>query len=124
MSAVPVTISGVVYPKNKKDPPYAVTIMGFAEITGLGVGGGPVLPPGVIPPVEPPLVIWPPVGGPELPPYPDNTLPPIVDPPIPPVEPPTAVEPPHEGWNWSAEHSGWYFLYIPGEGEASPKKKR
>lgn len=120
MSAVPVTIHCMIYPRNKTVEPYPATLVGFAEITGLEVGGGPILPPDVIPPVEPPLVIWPPEGPLEgaevLPVWP-------LDPPVPPVEPPTAVEKPHEGWNWSAANSGWYYLYIPREGEASPKKK-
>ena len=115
MAAVPVVISGVLYPKNKKDPPVAATLFGNAWIAGLEVGGGPIEPPPDIQP-EPPLVIW--GGGNE--PFP---TPPIYFPdPIPP-EPPQLVKPPHEGWNWSAAKSGWYYLYIPGPGEVGPKRK-
>jgi len=74
-----------------------------------------------VPPVEPPLVIWPnpPEGQAPLPSHP-IVLP---DPIQPPEKPPAQAEPPHEGWNWSAAKSGWYYLYIPGEGQAGPKKR-
>lgn len=112
MAAVPVTLSGVLYDKTNKTQ-QVVTFIGLASITGLGVGGGPIEPPPDIQP-EPPLVIW--GGGNE--PFP---TPPIVIPPCP-DQPPTSPEKPHEGWNWSFAKSGWYFLYVPGKGEAGPKK--
>ena len=122
MSAVPVTIQCLVYPKNKTVPPYPATIIGFASITGLEVGGGPVEPPPDIP-VQPPLVIWGPSDPrPTLPiagwdpgsgTWPDRP---------PPDQPPPQVEKPHEGWNWSAAKSAWYYLYVPGKGDAQPKK--
>jgi hypothetical protein len=122
MAAVPVILSGVLYPKNKKDPPVVGTFVGNAVIAGLEVGGGPIIPPDQLPEVpkpEPPLVIW---GGPFDPPHPEH---PIVlpDPPLPPIKPPVTPEPPHEGWNFSQAKSGWYYLYVPGEGEASPKRR-
>ena len=121
MSAVPVTIQAMIYPRDKSGDPYPATIVGFASITGLTVGGGPILPPDEVPPgeVQPPLVIW---GGP-IDPYPDIGGPgpqPPIDPP--PIDPPATPTPPHEGWNWSAVKSGWYYLYVPGPGDAGPKK--
>lgn len=123
MSSVPITFVCMVYPRDKSVKPYPATLAGFAQITGLGVGGGPIEPPPDIVP-EPPLVIWgPPDGRPTLPIAgwdPDHGTWPDVPPPI---DPPANVEKPHEGWNWSAAKSGWYFLYVPREGEAQPKKK-
>ena len=45
MSVVPIILSGVFYPKNKKDPPLIGTFIGNAAIAGLEVGGGPIIPP-------------------------------------------------------------------------------
>jgi len=130
MSVVPIILSGVFYPKNKKDPPLVGTFVGNAAIAGLEVGGGPIIPPDEVPPVEPPLVIW---GPPDMPPgfwgggmgpgvkpqpHPEH---PIV---LPPEQPPSPPEKPHEGWNWSEAKSGWYYLYIPGEDEAQPKQPK
>lgn len=105
MSAVPVTLIGMFYPRNKTEPPFPATFVGYATITDLEVGGGPILPPDEVPPVDPPLVIWP--NPPEgIAPIPEH---PIVlpDPITPPDQPPTGPEPPHEGWNWSQAKSGW-----------------
>ena len=125
MADVPVTIRGMMYPRDKSVKPYPFTMLGSASITGLQVGGGPVEPPPDIHP-EPPLVIWggpidpyPDIGGPGPQPHPEH---PIVLPP-PPDKPPATVSPPHEGWNWSAAKSGWYYLYIPGTGTAEPKRR-
>lgn len=123
MAAVPVTLRVFVYPKNKTVPPYPATMVGFAEITGLGVGGGPIEPPPDIQP-EPPLEIW---GGPfDPPPHPEHPIawpPGNETPPEPPTTPPGVVEKPHEGWNWSAAKSGWYYLFVPGPTEPGPKRR-
>jgi hypothetical protein len=136
MAVVPVILSGVFYPKNKKDQPLIGTFIGNAAIQGLQVGGGPVVPP-PDPGEGPPLVIW---GGPFDPPHPDHTLPgdqphpehPIYWPGFP-DKPPPVVEPPPEfpgpgtikpfppdgGWGYS-DRTGWVFK--PPAGSASPKK--
>src|SRR5262249_11733534 len=51
MSTVPVMITGVLWDHAWKSGT-AVTLMGEANIVGLGVGGGPIIP------SEPPLGIW------------------------------------------------------------------
>ena len=140
MAAVPVTIQAMIYPRDKSGDPYPATIVGFASITGLTIGGGPILPPDQVPPIDPPLVIW---GGP-IDPYPDIGGPgpqppagahpehPIVLPPDqpPPVDPPTTPDHKvHEGWNFNDGSNptypnvGWYYVYIPGPTDAQPKKK-
>lgn len=125
MAHVPVTINGIAYPKNKKDPPYPVTIIGYAWITGLGVGGGP-LPGGPGAPGAPPRpthpIVLPPEGGfPDA--HPEHPI--VIPPDPPPVEiptPPTDPKPPPPdgGWGWSPEY-GWG--YFPPEGEATPKRR-
>lgn len=123
MAAVPITYHAFVYPKNKTVAPFPATIVGFAEITGLEVGGGPIIPPDDLPPKPPgDWEIWP--NPPEgVAPHPEH---PIVlpDPIVPPDQPPSPIPPPHEGWNWSAVKNGWYYLYVPGAGEAEPKGRR
>lgn len=100
MSYVPVTINGVAYPKNKKDPPFPVTIVGSAWVTGLSVGGGP---------------------SPGMPPLPDNALPPIEQPPpeIPTTPSDPKPPPPNGGWGWSPDY-GWG--YFPAGGSAAPHR--
>lgn len=124
MSAVPITFRGMMYPRDKSVKPYPFTALGTAEITGLGVGGGPIVPPdeiGDIPKPPGDWEIWP--NPPEgTAPHPEHPI--VIPPDLPPVDPPAQPVPPHEGWNWSAVKSGWYYLYVPGEGEASPKRRR
>lgn len=121
MASVPITFRGTMYPKDHTVPPYAFTAVGMAEITGLDVGGGPIVPPDEIdeiPPIEPPFEIWP--NPPEgIAPMPEHPI--VLPPSLPPVDPPATPQPPHEGWNWSAAKSGWYYLYVPGPGAPGPK---
>jgi hypothetical protein len=123
MAAVEVTISGVLYDKYNRTQ-QNVVLIGEGSLTGLQIGGGPVIPPGK--PQPPDLGIWPnpPEGQAPLPSHP-IALP--GDPwwPKPPTEPPTdpgAVKPPppEGGWGWSPEY-GWG--YFPGTGGAGPHKK-
>lgn len=120
MAVVPVRISGVLYDKTARTQ-QAVLLIGSLSISGLEVGGGPILPPEEVPPVEPPLTIWP--NPPEgIAPMPEHPIV-IPDPITPPITPPDVPAAPHEGWNWSAAKAGWYYLYVPGPGQAQPKKK-
>lgn len=117
MAAVPITFHGTMYPKDHTVAPYAFTAVGMANITGLTIGGGPIVKPPDIDeiPVPPDFGIW---GGSNEPfPTPPIYLPPD----LPPVNPPTPIPPPHEGWNYSQAKNGWYYLYVPGEGDPQPK---
>lgn len=108
MAAVEVTITGTLYDKLNRTT-QQVVLIGEASLTGVGVGGGPIIPPGQ--PGGPPH-IW---GPPDMPPgfwgggmgpgvkpqpHPEH---PIVIPPKPPepIEPPVKWKPvwhPTEGW--------------------------
>ena len=69
MSVVPVVIDGVLYPKGKSadDKPIPGVFVGNIAIAGLGVGGGPIVPPGEPPSAGPPgsptFPIWGPPGS-------------------------------------------------------------
>lgn len=129
MAAVDVTITGVLYDKQNRTT-QNVVLIGEASLTGVGVGGGPIIPPaqppGIwgggnepfptppihLPPTNPPI-IW--GGGNE--PFP---TPPIVIPPTPPVNLPPggtplppAVGVPIEG----------HIVFIPGYGWVFVPKK-
>jgi hypothetical protein len=123
MAQVPVSMQVTIYPRDKSVKPYPATIVGYAWITGLEVGGGPM------------------PGGGGDPAHPDQGLPghgstpgtpthPIV---LPPVEQPPPVEesgvgititvkaaPPSGGWGLNLDE-GWY--YSPGTGQAGPKRR-
>lgn len=119
MAQVPVTLAVNIYPKNKTDAPYPATIVGYAWVTGLEIGGGPVIPPEIAPPDMP--GIWPPGSGIDMPTHP-IVLPPI-DPSPPEIpDPPSMVKPPppNGGWAWSPVF-GWIF--VPGSGTAGPKRR-
>jgi len=69
MSAVPVIINGVMYPKERGggSQPLPAIFCGYLSIEGLSVGGGPVIPPDVTPP-DPPIDVPPdpPPSGPSV----------------------------------------------------------
>jgi hypothetical protein len=118
MAAVEVTISGVLYDKLSRTT-RPVVLIGEASLTGLEIGGGPIIPPGS------PPGIW---GPPTMPPgFWGGGMGPGVkpQPPIPPIptEPPPSGgdKPPPEsgGWGYVAEWSAWG--YFPASDEASPK---
>lgn len=130
MSAVDVTITGILFDRINRTT-QNVTLIGEAVLTGLGVGGGPVIPepqpPGIWPspghpahPIAPggrPPSIWPSPGRPEHP----IVLPPEV-PPIPTEPPPDGGDkPPPEsgGWGYVSEWSQWG--YFPASDAAQPK---
>jgi hypothetical protein len=114
MAAVPVTISGMY--TNDDGTSGNVTIVGLASITGLGVGGGPVIP-GAPPPNFPNVPPHPafPIAGPG--PFPPGAgYPPVVgggpiyptDPEVPPPTDTSKIE-----WHaaWTAA-DGWVTVGI------------
>jgi|SRR5215472_195771 len=119
---VPVMISGVLWDHADKSG-RAVTLQGLAVITGLSVGGGPIVPPGVPPgsggPPVPIFPIWGPPGsnfpgGPGYPPVAGHPLPIPPQPINPPANPEVPKPPPPDGgWGWHPEY-GWG--YFPGQG--------
>lgn len=118
MAEVPITLSGVLFDKQNRTQ-QLVTFMGLASLTGLGVGGGPIMPPegggggGENPPgiwgppgpwVTPPIANVPGMPGyrppdivpvpPDQPNVPPPGSPPVVVPgttPVHPITPPEAV---------------------------------
>lgn len=119
MSAVPVTIVGMLADENGSR---SVTLVGLASLTGLGVGGGPIIPdkpPGV--PTHPIVLPGDPSWGD---PHPEHPIVIPKPPTEPPLEPPvdggeiTKPPPPDGGWGYSPDY-GWG--YFPGKGAAGPK---
>jgi len=109
MAQVPVSMQVIVYPRNKTVKPYPATIVGYAWITGLEPGGGPM-----------------PGGGDEHPAHPIE-LPPIEEPPpipdVPPDQTPHVTlivkpAPAEGGWGCSND-DGWF--YVPPPDTARPK---
>jgi hypothetical protein len=108
MAVVPITFNGIVYPKNKKDPPFPATFVGQAWISGLHVDISPPDPPPAYPPIdahpEHPIVL-----------PPEGVIPPDIS------APEEGKPPPADGgWGWSPDY-GWG--YFPGTGGAGPKKR-
>ena|SRR5215467_2416978 len=104
MSAVPVIIHGVFMPdaKDANSQPIKGTMLGYASIQGLSVGGGPVIP-DETPPVDPP----------EQPPeQPEAGLAVVIKP-----------APATGGWGLAAKDNkiGWFF--VPPQGGAGPKAR-
>ena len=102
MASVMVQIDGVLWDKaQKKGTP--VVLYGQGSLVGLGVGGGPIMPPD------------------EGAPHPEH---PIVIPPSPPQPPQgTTEKPPPDtgGWGYMEGWGPTGWGYFPGEGEATPK---
>ena len=96
MAAVEVTISGVLFDKLNRTT-QNVVLIGEASLTGLGVGGGPIIPPEapVQPPGIPPHPAFPIAGPPGTIFPPGPGYPPVATPPIyyPPDVPPTLTPP-------------------------------
>jgi hypothetical protein len=107
MPAVPITIVGS---ETSGETTSQVTITGIAFITGLEVGGGPVMPP-TAPghpehPIYHPPGIW---GGGNVP----MPTPPIYLPPMPSEPPPgNAAKPPPPGGGWGY-HPDFGWGYFP-----------
>lgn len=112
MAAVEVTITGTLYDKLNRTT-QQVVLIGEASLTGVGIGGGPVIPPGSPPGIwgggnvpmpnppianvpgapgyRPPLGIW--GGGNEPFPTPPIFIPPNVPPDLQPPTPPQPGDP-------------------------------
>lgn len=118
MSAVPVIIHGVFMPSGKEgrrgdDQPIKGTMIGYASIQGLEVGGGPIQPGDEHP--EHPIVI--PDPPPEIP----------IDPPEQP-QPGLALvikpAPVTGGWGLAADAGRLQWFFVPSQSGAGPKGKK
>lgn len=111
MAAIELTITGVLYDKLQRTV-QTVVLIGEASYTGLGPGGGPIIPPGG----QLPDHIW---GGGNVP----MPNPPIYIP-QPPLEPPVdggdKPPPAQGGWAYVAEWNAWG--YFPMASGAAPKR--
>lgn len=117
MASVPVTLDGVLYDLYARTT-QRVIFIGDASLSGLGVGGGPIIPPpgDVKPPEDKPPGIW---GGP-IDPYPGHPLP---EPPKPPTGTPDSdgfIKPPPADGGW-AYHKDYAWGYYPKPGQSGPK---
>lgn len=124
MADVPITINGVICDLYGRTITGPVKIVGSMVKSGVGVGGGPIIPPeqGGGGPVDPGY------GVPEHPAdpgyFPPRPAHPIVLPPDPPTEPPTEppTKPPSDNWVWGFVPDGsgggvWKPVYVPGGGD-------
>lgn len=138
MAAVDVTISGILYDKLNRTV-QQVVLIGEASLTGVGVGGGPIVPPNQPPsggapphpslpiywpggpPGEPPPGFWGGGMGPGVKPQPHPEHP-IV---LPPDVPPDIPSPP-DLFTWKVawtEEQGWMVVAIPNVPHPVPSKK-
>jgi hypothetical protein len=132
MSAVEVTISGTLFDKLNRTT-QQVVLIGEATLTGVGVGGGPVIPPQQPTPPDPNApqpshpIMLPGMPGWGVPPgaHPSHPIALPGDPwwPKPPVQPPQPPEvvkppPPEGGWGWVPPY-GW--AYFPSPSDPTPK---
>jgi hypothetical protein len=123
MPAVPITIVGT---STSGEATSQVTITGIAFVTGLEVGGGPVMPPQApghpAHPIYTPPGIW---GGGDVPMPTPPIAPgggpahPIVEPPVPPMpeQPPDTSA--GGGWVWSPIY-GWVWRPAGSGGKPKP----
>lgn len=126
MAAVPIAMQVMVYPRDKSHDPFPATIAGFVARSDVGVGGGPIIPPGEeLPPIKPPEEVWPPTDA-----HPEHpiVLPP--DPPTQPPDPPTSTQPiKPNAWNWNDgtnpqyPTAGWFYVHVPAPGQPGPKRR-
>ena len=123
MAAIPITISNATITEADGTTSTAVTITGDFSLSGLSVGGGPIMPPDQ-PPASggaPVFPIWGPPGI-ELPPIPG--YPPVAGHPLPPIEgpPPDATKPPAFLPIWHPDY-GWIVIPVFPVPTPSSKKK-
>lgn len=139
MSAVEVTITGMLYDRMNRTA-QNVVLIGEATLTNVGVGGGPVIPPGGGGEGGKPPGIWPSPGRPAHPIAPGgrpgwgSPVDPdygIEGPSIPPEpsEPPPGGgdKPPPEdagGWGYVAEWSRWGYFPASGDKPHPPSVPR
>jgi len=118
MSAVPVIINGVMVPKARggNDVPVPAVFVGYLNIQGLEVGGGPIIPDN--PPPSPGVPTHPIV-------IPD---PPPDIPPDPPEQPPANAvlvlkpAPVTGGWGLAADGGQLKWFFSPADSGAQPKR--
>ena len=117
MAAVPVIINGVLMPKGKSahDKPVPAVFLGWANVAGLEVGGGPIIPDPDAPHPEHPIAL----------PDPPTPIDPPVDPPSEP-SPGLAVvikpAPSTGGWGLAVNDQKMQWFFVPGESGAGPKR--
>ena len=118
MGTVPVTISNATLTNQDGSTSEVQTINGDLSITGLSVGGGPIMPPDQPPGSggAPTFPIWGPPGMelPEVPGYPPVAGHPLPPTPTPPPQPPAFIPIWHPIYGW---------IVVPVYPHPSPSKK-